>query len=104
MLLGQVLGSIVATQKDPELQGLKLLLVQTVDENGKKSGSLAVCVDAVGAGEGEVVLYTAGSSARQTAVTKNKPVDHVIIAIVDEVSLNGKAKFRKSDGFINEPR
>lgn len=99
MLLGEVVGTVVSTQKDEELEGLKLLLVQCLDYKGKPGGSTVVCVDSVGAGHGELVLYAAGSSARQTAITKDRPVDHVIMAIVDEVSSTGKTLYRKGTGF-----
>jgi microcompartment protein CcmK/EutM len=96
MLLGQVIGTVVATRKEPELEGIKLLLVKGADVSGQASGSVIVCADAVGAGVGEIVLYCAGSSARQTEVTKNKPVDHVIMAIVDEVHVAGETKYKKN--------
>lgn len=95
MLMGQVIGTVVATRKDEELEGLKLLLVKGADLDGKLNGPVVVCADAVGAGVGELVLYAAGSSARQTAVTKNRPVDHVIMAIVDEVTVEGKVRYKK---------
>ena len=96
MLLGQVIGTVVATKKEPELEGIKLLLVKGVDLEGKLQGGVIVAADAVGAGVGETVLFCAGSSARQTEVTKNKPVDHVIMAIVDELVVFGDVKFKKS--------
>jgi microcompartment protein CcmK/EutM len=100
MLIGKVVGSVVSTRKDEELTGLKLLLVQGVDRKGSFVGQSVVCVDSVGAGEGEVVLFAGGSSARQTEVTKNRPVDHVIMAIVDEMSFEGQAFYRKDNGFV----
>jgi microcompartment protein CcmK/EutM len=96
MLMGQVIGTVVATRKDEELEGLKLLVVKGVDLDGKTSGSTVVAADSVGAGVGELVLYAAGSSARQTQVTKNRPVDHVIMAIVDEVMAEGRVRYRKN--------
>lgn len=95
MLLGQVIGTVVATKKEPELEGLKLLIVKGCDLEGKPNGGVIVAADAVGAGVGEMVLFCAGSSARQTEVTKNKPVDHVIMAIVDEVVVGNDVKFKK---------
>lgn len=86
MLLARVVGTVVATRKEPELEGLKLLLVRPCDGSGKLlPGGVVVAADAVGAGQGEVVLYASGSSARQTQVTKDRPVDAVIMAIVDSV-------------------
>ena len=93
MNVGKVVGTVVASRKDPKLEGLKLLLVQNTDLAGTPKGSLVVAVDAVGAGLGEIVLYCAGSSARQTDITQNRPVDHVIMAIVDEIESGGKVSF-----------
>ena len=95
MLLGKVLGTVVSTIKDEELEGLKFLLVQAATQEGTPSGATVVCVDAVGAGEGELVLFAAGSSARQTRVTQNRPVDHVIMAIVDEIAADGSVTYQK---------
>lgn len=100
MLVGKVIGSVISTRKDEELIGLKLLLVQNVDKKGQHVGQAVVCVDSVGAGEGEVVLYAGGSSARQTEVTKNRPVDHVIMAIVDEMTTEGERFYQKEHGFV----
>ena len=94
MFLAKVIGSVVATQKDPKFQGMKLLLIQPhVNREGKlaASGSSVVAVDTVGAGLGECVLFTQGSSARLTTTTKDAPVDAVIIGIVDSVEVNGAA-------------
>lgn len=95
MNIGKVLGTVVASRKDPKLEGLKLLILQNTDLTGSPKGSQVVAVDAVGAGTGEVVLYCAGSSARQTDLTQNRPVDHVIMAIVDEIEVNGETTFQK---------
>lgn len=100
MLIGKVIGNVVSTKKDEELVGLRLLLVQSVDKKGQAAGQTVVCVDSVGAGEGEVVLFAGGSSARQTEVTKNRPVDHVIMAIVDEMTMEGQPFYRKEHGFV----
>ncbi|MGZ3689497.1 MAG: EutN/CcmL family microcompartment protein, partial [Bdellovibrionota bacterium] len=80
MNVGKVIGTVVASRKDPKLEGLKLLLLQQTDLTGAPKGGQVVAVDSVGAGLGEVVLYCAGSSARQTEVTQNKPVDTVVMA------------------------
>ena len=95
MLLGEVVGTVVSTHKDQELEGIKFLLVQYVGSDGKKTPGVVICADAVGAGRGEWVLVAAGSSARQTKLTKDRPVDHVIMAIVDEVELGGQITYRK---------
>lgn len=95
MNVGKVIGTVVASKKDPKLEGLKLLLVQQTDLAGTPKGGQVVAVDSVGAGMGEVVLYCSGSSARQTEVTQNRPVDTVIMAIVDEIEAGGETSFRK---------
>lgn len=95
MNVGKVIGTVVASRKDPKLEGLKLLLIQNTDLTGSAKGSQIVAVDAVGAGLGEVVLYCAGSSARQTEMTQNRPVDHVVMAIIDEIEAGGETTFKK---------
>jgi ethanolamine utilization protein EutN len=93
MFLAKVIGSVVATQKNPKFQGMKLLLVQPYinKEFGLiPSGSSVVAVDSVGAGVGECVLFTQGSSARMTPVTKEAPVDAVIVGIVDNIEVEGR--------------
>lgn len=96
MLLGKVTGTVVATRKDPNLGGFRLLLVEELDRSLAGTGRFVVAVDAVSAGAGEVVLYTSGSSARLTQMTQDKPVDAVIVAIVDEVSEDGGVLYSKS--------
>ena len=95
MVLGRVIGTLVATRKEPTLEGLKLLVVRACDVDGNAQGAIAVAVDAVGAGLGEVVLYASGSSARQTQATQNRPVDATIMAIVDEIAVNGEQRYVK---------
>lgn len=95
MLLGKVVGTVVSTNKEKELEGLKFLLVRGLDLENKPTSTLVVAVDSVGAGVGEVVLYASGSSARQTKVTKDRPVDATIMAIVDQVEVGGKLTYVK---------
>lgn len=95
MLIGKVIGTVVATKKDPELEGLKLLVVKGADLEGNANGNILVAADSVGAGVGELVLYAAGSSARQTTITKDRPVDHVVMAIVDTIESAGQVTFSK---------
>ncbi len=90
MKLGKVIGSVVATRKDPSLEGVKFLIVQNLTLDLEPDGSYVIAVDAVGAGAREVVLYASGSSARQTRLTKDRPVDAVIMAIVDSFDADGK--------------
>lgn len=95
MILGRVVGTVVATRKETTVEGLKLLLVRPCDVDGNPTGAPVVCADAVDAGIGEVVLYAAGSSARQTAMTNNRPIDHTIMAVVDLVEMNGEERYVK---------
>jgi microcompartment protein CcmK/EutM len=93
MFLAKVIGNVVSTQKNPKFQGMKLLLIQPyITKEGQlvQSGSSVVAVDSVGAGAGELVLFTQGSSARLTDLTKDSPTDTVIIGIVDTVEVGGR--------------
>ena len=95
MILAQVMGTVVSTRKDRGLLGLKLMLAREVDGAFQPTGNYVVAADAVGAGTDELVLIAAGSSARMTEVTKDKPVDAVICGIVDSVEIDGKDAWRK---------
>jgi microcompartment protein CcmK/EutM len=95
MLLGRVTGTVVATRKEPLAEGWKLLVVRQLDAEDNETGGYVVAADAVGAGVGEVVLYASGSSARNTAATRDKPCDAVIMAIVDQWEVEGKEIYRK---------
>lgn len=87
MNLGKVIGTVTATQKVPSLSGSKLLVVKNIDLEGNFTGGFVISVDTVQAGVGETVLLASGSSARQTEKTKNRPVDNVVVGIVDKVSI-----------------
>ena len=95
MQLAKVVGTVVATRKETTLEGLKMLLVRVVDEEGKETGATVVAADAVGAGPDEIVLFAAGSSARQTVLTDKRPVDAVVMAIVDSVAVGNSTKYQK---------
>jgi microcompartment protein CcmK/EutM len=95
MLLGRVTGTVVASQKEPLMNGLTMLVVRQLGVDNSESGGYVVAVDAVGAGVGEVVMYASGSSARQTAVTQNRPCDAVIMAIVDTWEIDGETVYTK---------
>jgi len=96
MNLGKVAGTVVSTRKDEKLVGTKLQVVKQIDLKGKETGAFVVAIDAVGAGPGEVVLYASGSSARQTTLTKDRPADAVIMAIVDSIEIDGSLLYTKS--------
>jgi microcompartment protein CcmK/EutM len=95
MLLAKVVGTVVATRKESSLDGLKLLMVRPVDEDGQETGAPLVAADAVGAGPDEMVLIAAGSSARQTLATDKRPVDAVVMAIVDSWAMDGVTRYKK---------
>jgi microcompartment protein CcmK/EutM len=95
MLLGRVVGSLVASQKEPSMEGFKFLVLKRVDIDGAEVEGAVVAVDAVGAGVGEIVLYATGSSARQTVATRDRPCDAVIMAIVDTWEVDGREVYRK---------
>ena len=96
MLIAKVVGTAVSTVKDEKLTGRKLLVVQQTDEFGNVVGKPFVAIDTVDAGVGDLVLTAAGSSARQTTITKDTPVDAVIMAMIDTLEVNGKTTFTKS--------
>ncbi|HXJ63448.1 MAG TPA: EutN/CcmL family microcompartment protein [Actinomycetota bacterium] len=95
MLLGRVAGTLVASRKEPSMEGLKFLVVRYLDVENNDASGFVVAADAVGAGVGEVVMVATGSSARQTEATRDRPCDAVIMAIVDTWEVGGEEKFHK---------
>ncbi|HEX7087760.1 MAG TPA: EutN/CcmL family microcompartment protein [Vicinamibacterales bacterium] len=89
MLLAKVVGTVVATRKDPKLESNKLLLTRGMDPSGRVDGAFLVAVDTVDAGVGETVLIVNGSSARMAAGMKDCPVDAAIVGIVDQIEVHG---------------
>ena len=90
MILARVVGTVVATRKDPRLEGKKLLVLKPVSPDGKDEAGYVVAVDTVSAGYRERVIAVSGSSARMAAECKDRPVDAAIIGIVDSVELDAK--------------
>jgi ethanolamine utilization protein EutN len=90
MFLGRVIGTVWSTKKDENLVGAKFLIVRELTLDLKEKERFVVAVDSVGAGEGEVVLVATGSSSRMTSFTKDKPVDAVIMGIVDKLDVSEK--------------
>jgi microcompartment protein CcmK/EutM len=88
MILARVAGTVVATRKDPRLEGKKLLILRPVSPEGKPETGYVVAVDSVGAGGNELVLAVSGSSARMAEGCKDRPVDMVVVGIVDDISLD----------------
>jgi len=102
MFIGKVTGTVVATQKIATVTGKKLLLVEAMTIKGEpasiqSTGRVAVAVDTVGAGEGELVIVTQGSSARLTEMTSNVPTDAVVVGIIDAIQAGGSQLFSKKD-------
>ncbi len=95
MILGRIVGTVTATSKDQNLEGMKLLVVQHSGKDLEDLSAFTVAADGIGAGMGEYVLVVTGSSARMVARTHNKPVDASIMAIVDTVEIEGKIVYRK---------
>ncbi|MBG7609288.1 MAG: EutN/CcmL family microcompartment protein [Anaerolineae bacterium] len=95
MLIAKVIGTVISTIKDPKVSGDKLLLLSQTDPQGKIVGKPYAAVDLVDAGVGDLVLSGHGSSARQTYLTKDCPVDAVIIAVIDHLEVDGAVVFRQ---------
>ena len=99
MYLAKVIGSVVSTKKDESMTGRKLLMVRPmlVDPDDparfKPGSNTIVCVDTLGAGEGELVMFAQGSSARQADGLKKMPVDAAIVGLVDTVSVQGQITY-----------
>lgn len=94
MRIAKVIGTTISTIKDETLTGRKLLILRQSDENGELYGQPYVAVDTLDAGVGDLVLTAHGSGGRQTDITKNSPVDAVIMAVIDHMELSGKVTYR----------
>ncbi|MGQ9838535.1 MAG: EutN/CcmL family microcompartment protein [Cyanobacteriota bacterium] len=97
MRIAIVRGTVTSTQKDPSLTGVKFLLVQYVDLQGQPQPDYEVAADPVGAGAGEWVLISRGSAARQPQGNEARPLDAVVMAIIDTVSVSGRSLYNKRD-------
>lgn len=95
MLIAKVVGTTVSTVKNEKLEGSKLLICRQADERGEPTGRPYVAVDTVDAGVGDLVLTAHGSSGRQTFMTKDAPVDAVIMAVIDSLQVDGDTVYRK---------
>ncbi|HEY9625153.1 MAG TPA: EutN/CcmL family microcompartment protein [Crinalium sp.] len=97
MQIARVCGTVVSTQKEPSLRGVKFLLVQLLNEEGQPLPEYEVAADSVGAGVDEWVLVSRGSAARQTQGGENRPLDALVIGIIDTVSVDNGLLYRKRD-------
>ncbi len=95
MVIGIVTGSVVASQKTATMDRLPLRIVRRITPEGKLTDTYIVAVDSVGAANGEYVLVASGSTARQTTLTDNKPIDAIIMAIIDTWQVNGLVVYDK---------
>lgn len=95
MLIARVVGTAVSTIKDPKITSDKLLILKQTDHTGNETGKPFVAIDLVGAGEGELVLTAHSSSARQSHLTKDCPVDAVVMAVIDHLTVDDEEVFRK---------
>jgi len=96
LILARVVGTVVSTRKEEKIEGIKFLLLEKIDPSTMEGkGNYVVAMDCVGAGKGEIVFYVTGSSSRMTEVTQGKPSDAAIVAIVDEIELEGKLVYQK---------
>jgi ethanolamine utilization protein EutN len=95
LILGKVIGTVWSTRKDENLVGAKFLIIRQLNLDYTPKDSTIIAVDSVGAGVGEIVIVAQGSSARQTELTKNKPIDAVVMAIVDKLDVSVKEKLKE---------
>ena len=103
MFLGRVIGTVWATQKEPGLDGLKLQIVREVDLELKPKTRVVVAADVVQAGMGEIVLVSTGSAARQSPDVDGKPVDALIMAVVDNLSYQSEAELEAAYAARRDP-
>ncbi|MEA5001908.1 MAG: EutN/CcmL family microcompartment protein [Christensenella sp.] len=102
MLIGKVRGTVVSSTKSEYLNGLKLLVVGGLDPDTlTDTGEIEVVVDAVDAGDGEVVMCCRGSSSRKVDGLENYPIDYTVVAVLDSIEENGKVIYKKfSEGGV----
>jgi len=95
MTLGKVVGTVVSSSKNDGMDGSRYLLIDKTDQYGNKKGDFLVALDIIGAGYNELVMVTEGSPSRETPLTTNKPVDALIVGIVDLIDENDRVVYRK---------
>ena len=95
MYIGKVVGTVVSSIKDPKVASLSLQIVQELDEHNRPRAKYVVAVDTVGAGQGDLVLFAQGSSARQTTATDGRPIDAAIFAVIDSWDVEGRIVYQK---------
>jgi microcompartment protein CcmK/EutM len=95
MILGKVVGTIVSSVKADGFEGMKYLLVDKTNPQGDSKGDFLVVLDIIGANPGELVMISESTSARETPITQNKPVDALIVGIIDVIDVNDKIVYKK---------
>ena len=95
MILGKVVGTVISTQKNIDIKGAKFLLIEKCNHKGEKKGDFLVALDIIGAGKEELVMISESTSARETPETMNKPIDALIVGIIDVIDDNDKVSYRK---------
>ncbi|MFH1039227.1 MAG: EutN/CcmL family microcompartment protein [PVC group bacterium] len=95
MQLARVVGTVVATRKDEKMEGVPFMVLRDLNLENKPTGGSIIAADPIGVDRGEVVLYSKGSSARQTEMTRDRPNDAVICGVVDQWEVNGVKKYHK---------
>jgi microcompartment protein CcmK/EutM len=98
MKLGKVIGNIVSTRKEGNLNGLKIMVVSYLDENFSDTNKITACIDTVNAGGGDIVLLCSSSSARLTRLTKHSAIDNTIVGIIDSISSGNNYLYNKTGG------
>jgi carbon dioxide concentrating mechanism protein CcmL len=99
MQIAKVRGTVVSTQKDQSLTGVKFLLVQFIDEEGELLPRYEVAADSVGAGIDEWVLVSRGSAARKLSGSEHRPLDALVVGIIDTVNLDGRSLYSKREQY-----
>lgn len=99
MQIAKVRGTVVSTVKEPGLRGVKFLLLQFLDENGNLLPNYEVAGDNVGAGRDEWVLVSRGSAARQVGESDRRPIDAMVVGIIDTVSVDNHILYSKKDQY-----
>jgi len=95
MILGKVVGTVVSNQQNINIEGAKFLLINMCNQKGEKKTDFVVALDLVGAGNNELVMVSQSTPARETPVTTNKPIDAVVVGIIDVIDESGKVVYKK---------
>ena len=95
MILGKVVGTVVSNKRADQIEAARYLLIDQCDQQGRGKNDFLVALDLIGAGYEEIVLLSQGSAARQTTITDNRPMDAIIIGIVDLIDEQGNIVYKK---------